>query len=69
MIHSITQFQTEGVKKLNQVFLDYSEGMEKIAELVYGVTHVVTALGLSLITEEWEFYDDVLRKRRDLRPG
>lgn len=69
MIQSITQFQTEGVKKLNQIFLDYSEGMEKIAELVYGVTHVVTELGLSLITEEWEFYDDVLRKRRELRPG
>ena len=69
MIQSITQFQTNGVKKLDQVFMDYSVGMEKIAEMVYGVTHVVTDLGLSLIAEEWNFYDDVLRKRRDLRPG
>lgn len=69
MIKSITQFQTDGVKKLDRIFMDYSMGMEKIAEMVYGVTHVVTDLGLSLIAEEWSFYDDVLRKRRDLRPG
>lgn len=69
MIKSITQFQQEGVKKLDQIFMDYSVGMEKIAEMVYGVTNVVTDLGLSLIAEEWNFYDDVLRKRKELRPG
>lgn len=69
MIKSITQFQSEGVKKLDQVFLDYSEDTVKIAEMVHGVTHVVTDLGLSLIAEEWNFYDDLLRKRKDLRPG
>ena len=69
MINSITQFHTEGVKNLNHVFLGYSEDMEKIAEMVHGVTRVVTELGLSLIAEEWNFYDDLLRERRDLRPG
>ena len=68
MIKSITQFQSKGVKKLDQVFLDYSEDTVKIAEMVHGVTHVVTDLGLSLIAEEWNFYDDLLRKRKDLRP-
>ena len=37
--------------------------------MVYGVTKEVTRLGLSLIEEELESYDELLRKRQDLRKG
>jgi len=37
--------------------------------MVYGVTKEVTKLGLSLIEEELESYDELLRKRQDLRKG
>ena len=37
--------------------------------MVYGVTNEVTRLGCSMIAEEWESYDELLRKRKDLRRG
>lgn len=49
MIRSIQQFQTEGVKKLEKVFVDYSSDMTKIAEMVKGVKDSVINLGLSMI--------------------
>lgn len=36
--------------------------------MVQGVTKGVVELGLSIIAEEWESYDELLRKRKDLRP-
>ena len=69
MINSIQHFCREGVKNLEKVMVDYSADMTKIAELVQGVTREVTDLGLSMIAEEWEAYDELLRKRKDLRPG
>ncbi len=36
--------------------------------MVEGVTKSVVELGCSMIAEEWEFYDAVLRERRNLRP-
>ncbi len=68
MIKSIQQFQSEGVKKLDKIFNDYSKDLSKVAEMVKGVTDSVVSLGLSMIAEEWEFYDETLRNRRDLRP-
>lgn len=62
MIKSIQQFQEKGVKNLEKVFDNYSQDMTKMAEMVWGVRDVVTKLGLELITEELEFYDDYLRK-------
>ena len=35
--------------------------------MVYGVTKEVTKLGLSIIEEELESYDQLLRERQDLR--
>lgn len=35
--------------------------------MVYGVTEEVTKLGCSMIAEEWGSYDEILRKRKDLR--
>lgn len=40
-----------------------------MAEMVYGDTNEVTNLGCSMIAEEWESYDEILRKRKDLRKG
>ncbi len=69
MINSIQQFQAEGVKKLEKVFNSYASDMKKVAEMVQGVTDSVIGLGLSMIAEEWEFYDTLLHDRKELRPG
>ena len=47
----------------------YSTDTTKIAEMVQGVTKGVVGLGLSIIAEEWESYDDLLRNRKELRSG
>ena len=69
MINSIQHFCSEGIKKLDEIMMEYSTDITKIAEMVQGVTKTVTELGLSMIAEEWESYDDLLRKRKSLRPG
>ncbi len=68
MINSIQQFCKNGVENLEKVMVDYSADMTKIAEMVQGVTKGVVNLGLSIIAEEWENYDELLRTRKDLRP-
>jgi len=68
MINSIQQFCQNGVENLEKVMVDYSADMTKIAEMVQGVTKGVAGLGLSIIAEEWENYDELLRERKDLRP-
>lgn len=68
MIKSIQQFQSEGVKNLEKIMTDYSADITKIAEMVQGVTKGVVDLGLSIIAEEWESYDEILRERKELRP-
>ena len=67
MINSIQQFCQEGVQNLEKIMVDYSADMTKIAEMVQGVTKGVVNLGLSIIAEEWENYDTLLRERKDLR--
>lgn len=69
MENSIHQFAEEGVKRLSKVFEDYSSDLTKIAEMVSGVRDEVVRLGASIIAEEWESYDRLLRKRKDLRQG
>ena len=69
MINSIQQFCQDGAKNLTEIFSNYTADITKIAEMVYGVTDEVTKLGCSIIAEEWEFYDEMLRKRKDLRKG
>lgn len=68
MINSIQHFCQNGVKNLEKVMVNYSADMTKIAEMVQGVTKGVVDLGLSIIAEEWENYDELLRTRKDLRP-
>lgn len=62
MINSIQHFHEFGVKDLEKVMMTYSADMTKIAEMVYGVTESVVNLGLSIIAEELEMYDEYLRK-------
>ena len=69
MNNSIHQFTEKGVKRLSKVFETYTDDLTKIAEMVQGVTDEVVKLGTSIIAEEWESYDELLRKRVDLRPG
>ena len=69
MIKSIQHFQTKGVKILEKVFIDYSADMTKIAEMVCGVKNSVIQLGLDMIVEELETYDEYLRKHKNARPG
>lgn len=68
MIKSIQQFQIEGVKNLEKVFMNYSSDMTKIAEMVKGVKERVINLGLSMIAEELEMYDEFLCKNRQAHP-
>lgn len=67
MIKSIQQFQTTGIENLEKIVANYAGDMKKIAEMVTGVKDAVINLGLSMIAEEWEYYDEILRKRKDLR--
>lgn len=69
MIKSIQHFQAEGVKNLQKVFTDYSTDMTKIAEMVYGVKNEVIQLGLEMIVEELETYDEYLRQHKQARLG
>ena len=69
MVNSILQFQTEGIPQLQEVFDRYSSDPTKVAEMVKGVMDVMLRLGVSIITEEWESYDELLHKNKDLRPG
>lgn len=69
MIKSIQQFQEDGVKRLTNIFVDYSNDFSKQAEMINGVRDVVLKLGRDIIKEEWESYDELLRRRKDLRKG
>jgi hypothetical protein len=69
MINSIRYFQEKGVKNLTEVFSRYSDDPTKFAEMIQGVTKEVTRLGLSIIEEELESYDQLLREHQDLRKG
>ena len=68
MIKSIQQFYEDGVKNLDKIFIDYASDMTRIAEMVQGVTKSIVDLGLSMIAEEWESYDELLREHKNLRP-
>ena len=62
MNNSILHFNEFGVKNLEKVMENFSEDMTKVAEMVKGVTENVVNLGLSIIAEELEEYDEWLRK-------
>ena len=68
MNNSIQQFCDKGAKNLEKIMIKYSEDMTKVAEMVQGVTKGVVELGLSIIAEEWESYDELLRKNKEMRP-
>lgn len=61
MIKSIQQFGDVGVKKLEKVMEKFSEDPKNHADFIYGITEVVTNLGLSMIAETLEELDEELR--------
>lgn len=67
MVNSIQQFQVDGVKNLTDIFSKYTDDLTKTAEMIYGVTEEIHKLGRNIIKEEWESYDELLRKRKDIR--
>lgn len=69
MITSIQYFCENGVKRLTNVFKTYTDDLIRIAKMVYGVTDEVTRLGCSMIAEEWESYDELLRERKGYMSG
>ena len=69
MYKSIQQFQSLGLKKIKKVSDEYIKDPSKIAELVKGITNEVVDLGLSLIADEWNEYDDLYHSKKELRPG
>lgn len=69
MINSIQHFCSEEVKNLEKIMAAYAGDMTKTAEMVRGVSEEVIKLGLSIIAEEWESYDELLRRQKSLRPG
>ena len=46
MFNSIQRFQENGVKRLTDIFVDYSNDFSKQAEMINGVKDVVLKLGI-----------------------
>lgn len=61
MINSIQQFIDAGVEKLEKTMIEFSANPTRIAEMVYGVTDSMVQLGLDIIAEELESYDEIIR--------
>ena len=68
MYNSIQHFMEKGIKKLEEIFLQYVEHPENFAEMIQGVQKSVVELGLSMIEEELESYDSYLRDNKHARP-
>ena len=67
MYNSIQQFNESGIKNLEKTFLKFSQDMTKFAEMIEGVTREIVQLGLNMVAEELEYYDEQLRKNRYMR--
>ena len=61
MIKSIQQFLAAGIAELSKTMEFFAEDPKKFAEMVYGVTKSVTELGVSIIAEELESWDELIR--------
>lgn len=67
MYNSIQQFNESGIKNLEKTFLKYSQDITKFAEMIESVTHEIVQLGLNMVAEELEYYDEQLRQNRYMR--
>ena len=67
MVNSIAYFNEKITGNLEEIFLDYSLNLTKIAELVQGVKDCMLEFGLRLIAEEWERYDTFLCENKQFR--
>lgn len=68
MYKSIQQFNEEGIKNIEKIFMDFTQDMTKFAEMVEEITRNLVQLGLNMIAEELESYDEFLRKESYMRP-
>lgn len=62
MIKSIQHFEENGIKKIEDIFLDFSKDTSKFAEMIAGITKCLFQFGCDMITEELEAYDTFLRE-------
>lgn len=62
MNKSIQHFIEFGTEKLEKKMVEFASEPTKIAEMVYGVIDSVTELGRSIIAEEWETLDEIIRQ-------
>lgn len=61
------QFQEKWVKNLTELFSRYTDDLTKFAEMVRGVSREVTRLGLFMIEEELESYDQIMGLEKHAR--
>lgn len=61
MVNSIQHFLKEGTTKIQETMEKFWTDPSKMAEMVYGITSAVTDLGLSIIAEEFEYCDGLIR--------
>lgn len=67
MYNSIQQFNENGIKNLEKTFMDFSQDLTKFAEMIEGVSREIVQLGLNMVAEELEYYDEQLRQNRHMR--
>lgn len=61
MFNSIQHFFNNGLKELEEKTVRFADDPTKLAEYVYGVTDAVTSLGLCMIAEQLESFDEKIR--------
>ena len=62
MVNSIQQFLREGIVEIQETMRNFWMEPTKTAEMIYGITSSVTDLGLSIIAEEFEYADELIRQ-------
>ena len=62
MYNSIQHFAENGIPEIEKIILNFSRNPEDMSEFITGIKEVVISLGLSIIKETFESYDELLRK-------
>lgn len=62
MYNSIQHFAENGIPEIEKNILNFSKNPEDMSEFITGIKEVVISLGLAIIKETFESYDEFLRK-------
>lgn len=62
MYNSIQHFAENGIPEIEKIILNFSRNPEDMSEFITGIKEVVISLGLSIIKETFESYDELLRQ-------